>query len=158
MPVAVLGAKLEISGPLAAAIDKRTFGAVLKAGHADMALFWHAKKLAKHFTEAGAAEYGYRPRSLKYLRRKRRKLGHVDPNVWSGDTKRNVLARSGARVSSTSKSATITLRRGRGFKHARLAKELATVSVRDKKACAKHLQAYAAKKLNMVRVVRRVNV
>lgn len=52
---------------------------------------WHTRILPKHFTEEGAAEYGYEQRSRKYTARKLRKFGHQRPLEYSGNLKRQVL-------------------------------------------------------------------
>jgi len=62
--------------------------------------FWHRMFRPKHFTEAGAREYGYIARKGErmvqsrakgwagtYVARKKREKGHNLPLVWSGDTR-----------------------------------------------------------------------
>lgn len=62
-----------------------------EAGH-----YWHAHLRPKHFTKAGAREYGYAPRKgeeggtgkrfwRSYTGRKQRQKGHTLPLVWSGE-------------------------------------------------------------------------
>jgi len=46
--------------------------------------YWHDHFRAKHFTQAGAREYGYEKRNVRYMIKKARKWGHRDPLVWSG--------------------------------------------------------------------------
>lgn len=56
--------------------------------------FWHEELREKHFTKAGAQEYGYAPRKgeglsgkafwRSYTGRKLRMFGHTKPLVWSG--------------------------------------------------------------------------
>lgn len=53
--------------------------------------YWHREILAKHFTHAGAAEYGYAPRTVKHNWRKLRKFGHTYPNVFTGEMKHQVM-------------------------------------------------------------------
>lgn len=55
------------------------------------AAFWHRNYLQKHFTPAGASEYGYQKRTPNYLKRKFRKKGHQDPLVWSGTLRSMVM-------------------------------------------------------------------
>jgi len=66
--------------------------------------YWHRKFLGKHFRAGAAARYGYKPRSPKYIRRKKNKKHHSQPLVWSGDTRKSV--RTSIRVGGTSKQAT----------------------------------------------------
>ena len=52
--------------------------------------FWHRNILPKHFTVAGAQEYGYRERTKGYLEKKMHMFGHQRPLVFTGDMKREV--------------------------------------------------------------------
>jgi hypothetical protein len=60
-------------------------------------IFWHGKFRQKHFTHAGAKEYGYLPRAgqtgnkrknfwASYTGRKQKTMGHTLPLVWSGES------------------------------------------------------------------------
>jgi len=73
---------------------KRGFNAMKqKCFHAALT-FWHRELLQKHFTSAGAMEYGYTPRKrqwrgsfkMSYVGRKLREKGHAKPLVWSGES------------------------------------------------------------------------
>ena len=57
--------------------------------------YWHSEFRPKHFTKAGAREYGYMPRAgesgntrpsflRSYTGRKLKEKGHTKPLVWSG--------------------------------------------------------------------------
>jgi hypothetical protein len=46
--------------------------------------YWHEHFREKHFTQAGAREYGYAPRNVGYMIKKAKKWGHRNPLVWSG--------------------------------------------------------------------------
>ena len=46
--------------------------------------YWHASILPKHFTTAGAREYGYEKRAKKYQQKKARSKHHQKPLVFSG--------------------------------------------------------------------------
>jgi len=56
--------------------------------------FWHRELLGKHFTSAGATEYGYTPRKRQwrgsfkasYIGRKLKEKGHTKPLVFSGES------------------------------------------------------------------------
>jgi len=45
---------------------------------------WHARFFRRHFQGGAAARYGYRPRSTKYVLRKKRKFGHTAPLIYTG--------------------------------------------------------------------------
>ncbi len=66
---------------------------------ANMGEFWHERFRAKHFTNAGATEYGYTPRQgergrpsgkfrSSYTGRKLTKFGHTRPLVYTGESER----------------------------------------------------------------------
>lgn len=99
---------------------------VLKAAWEHAGEFWHRVILKKHFTHAGAKEYGYKPRKQaevrtsmtksgkirvrklpSYDQRKFRKWGHTYPLVWSGEMKRQVMRTRDVR--STAKGAKVVL-------------------------------------------------
>lgn len=74
--------------------------------------------LPKHFTKAGAREYGYKPRKgesgsgrrfeKSYTWRKLRKFSHTLPLVYSGELRKETLFGSQKiRVTSTSKESTV---------------------------------------------------
>lgn len=129
-------------------LKKGAFNAVLKVALREVAEYWAMKVLKKHFTPAGAREYGYRERSHKYLTRKRRKFGHADPLVLQGRLKRELLRRSGFRISGTSKSVTITLRTGGQLRSKDAGQELTTVSVRDRVDLTQRLADELGKRLD----------
>lgn len=54
--------------------------------------YWHDAYAWKRFTPQGAVEYGFRPRSAKYNRRKLRKFGEALPLVFSGETRDELLS------------------------------------------------------------------
>lgn len=97
---------------------KRELGRCLKAMWADMGVMWHREFRPKHFTAAGAREYGYQPRSgergsrgskafkSSYTGRKLRQKGHTLPLVWSGLSRTFTRMRD---VRSTSKGARVVM-------------------------------------------------
>jgi hypothetical protein len=105
----MFGAVLKYSGatPKLAA---RQRNAVQKEAFAYALKFWHAKYRDKHFTNAGATEYGYTPRKGErgsgrrfkgsYTAYKLKKMGHTRPLEFSGRS-RALAAREN--VTSTSK-------------------------------------------------------
>ena len=118
---------------------QREFNAsVKKPAFDDGGVYWHGycrpgSPLAKHFTTAGATEYGYAARSIAYTMRKLKKFGHTYPLVWSGEAK-NLARQQDVRASA--KGVRIVLRvnklnfRGKGSK-ANMAEEVRTVSKSD---------------------------
>lgn len=97
--------------------------------------------LPKHFesnaqTKPGG-EWGYRPRSVKYTRTKRKKYGHAIPNVYSGELLKAVLANRRP-VRATQYRATLTTR---GTSEHRLAdfqrREVESISIREREAYAR---------------------
>jgi hypothetical protein len=54
--------------------------------------YWHVHFRPKHFTRAGAQEYGYQPRTAGYQRRKAKAKHHQNPLVFSGDSQRRTRA------------------------------------------------------------------
>lgn len=63
---------------------------VTKEALARVLRWWHAILLKEHFKPGAAAKYGYKPRSPRYLARKKRKLGHTIPLVHSGLMRRSL--------------------------------------------------------------------
>lgn len=77
----------------------------------DVAWFWHRHILRKHFTSGARAEYGYKPRTPRYVKWKRKHgVGQgkfID--LWlSGASRRQLM--SGATVSATAGKAKLTMR------------------------------------------------
>lgn len=58
---------------------------------AQVAAYWHAKVLPKHFEVGAYREYRYQARTRKHEARKERKFGHRRPLVYSGALERQVL-------------------------------------------------------------------
>ena len=57
---------------------------IMKQVWEEVGVLWQQEMLPKHFTEEGAREYRYQPRTPKYMQRKMREKGHQDPLVFSG--------------------------------------------------------------------------
>ncbi len=62
----------------------RALNNVVRAMVYDMGVHWHVHFREKHFTQAGAAEYGYTPRTKGYMIRKARVMHHQNPLEFSG--------------------------------------------------------------------------
>lgn len=101
MPIA-LKSKIYESGP-----TPRKFAKELKrinlAAALELGQHFHQVNLPRRFTVAGGIMLGYAIRSKQYQRLKLRKMGHKDPLVWKGTTKRAVLSTEDVRTSGTSK-------------------------------------------------------
>lgn len=107
---------IEIRTSGLAAGNKRHYNAALKYGWEQTGIYWHEHFREKHFTTAGAAEYGYAPRqgergragskgfARSYTGRKLKKYGHTRPLELTGEsrtlsrTRRVYATRNGARV------------------------------------------------------------
>jgi hypothetical protein len=91
---------------------------IQRANWEDTGQSWHREMLPKHFTRAGATEYGYKPRQgerggetdrgfrRSYTGRKLKVMNHTRPLVWSGEAQRLTRLRD---VRATSKGAKIVL-------------------------------------------------
>jgi hypothetical protein len=75
---------IRYTGAAAAIRNRRVMGELKKAAHAEVGERWGERMRPKHFTHAGAREYGYEPRTASYRGRKRKAKGHMRPLVWSG--------------------------------------------------------------------------
>jgi len=137
----VLNLNLKFTGhPL----TKREFNVMLRETFRVIGQKWHREMRPKHFTHAGAREYGYSPRkgeagnrnrkgfASSYTGRKLRLVGHTRPLEFTGEARR--LSRiQDIRV--TSKRVRIILPRKFNFRnpHSRvdMRKEITTVSHRE---------------------------
>jgi hypothetical protein len=121
------------------ALTRSALNGVLREALRHMALRWKRRYLPKHFTKAGAKEYGYKPRQgelnpLKkgtYSNRKLRLFSHVLPNVYTGELRRLSLygaTNITAKATSTRAWARVRLPRKANFR----LHELEIVSEREK--------------------------
>lgn len=109
--------------------------------------FWHKTMRPKHFTHAGAREYGYRPRkgergnphpkgfARSYTGRKLKKFGHTLPMVFTGESRSLTGIRD---VRATSKGTRVVMRaRGlnRRNRHSNInmREEMTRISILEKK-------------------------
>lgn len=102
-------------------IWKREHNRLMRESFEQAGAFYHVQFMHKHFTRAGAKEYGYKPRAgeqagigsrrffRSYSGRKLREKGHQRPLVWSGASE--TLARI--------RDVRANSRRGRIVQHAR---------------------------------------
>ena len=75
---------IRYTGAAAAIRNRRVMAELKKAAHTEVGERWGERMRPKHFTAAGAREYGYEPRKSSYRGRKRKAKGHMRPLVWSG--------------------------------------------------------------------------
>jgi len=99
----VVGAVIKYRGAKPS-LPAKQFTPIKKDGFDHIARMWFLDYRPKHFTRAGAREYGYAPRvgellpraskafRRSYYGRKLKKLGHADPLVFSGASKRATAA------------------------------------------------------------------
>ena len=95
--VMVMKVTMKWSGPTPR-IAKRRMNHIIKAANRDMGIFWWRMMRAKHFTHAGAREYGYTPRKGErgsgrafrgsYTAQKLRAFGHTKPLVFTGTSEK----------------------------------------------------------------------
>ena len=96
--------EIEISEKKYSALRKSERNAAMKVAFGELGERWHRDYADKHFTPAGAAEYGYTKRSKRYNWIKRKQFGHTNPLQFTGITrgraknKRVMATRNYARV------------------------------------------------------------
>lgn len=66
--------------------------------------FWHEEILEKHFKESAYSRYKYTARARSYVKRKRKRLGHNRPLVYSGNTRRQLMRARRLNVRSAKKA------------------------------------------------------
>jgi len=98
-------------------VPKRLINQVIKSVLHRLGVMWHEKFRGKHFTVAGAREYGYTPRKgegqtgksfwRSYTGRKKKETGHQRPLVFSGESQMLTRIRD---VRATSKRVRVVMR------------------------------------------------
>lgn len=83
-------------------IPIRAWREISRAGMQAVGLYWDQRFKMRHFEAGAESRYGYKPRSAKYLRRKRKGMvkrgrsvypvmdGGASPIVFSGDTRGDI--------------------------------------------------------------------
>jgi len=97
----------------------RVINQIAKEVAIEVGYFWHDNFLQKHFTHAGAREYGYEPRqgergsgmrfSGSYTQHKLHRFNHTRPLEFTGDS-RSLLETSKHKVRATATGGEATLR------------------------------------------------
>lgn len=83
--------RVEVEGALA--LKPGEYRALLGEAYAAAMIRWHGEVFPERFREDAYQRFGIRPRSLEYVRRKRRVKGHNRPMEWTGETRRQATAR-----------------------------------------------------------------
>lgn len=143
-------ALIKYAGPTPPAV-KRALPRIMKRGLNRMARKWLRENLRIHFTEEGARRYDYTPRDPKYVRAKRKKVGHNRPLVSTGKTRKQALSRSRVRGTSSRVKVTINApglnrsnRRARGGRKINMRDEVTRLTDREDDL----LQAFMARYVN----------
>lgn len=123
--------KINEDGPTPRNMRKQ-LGEVRRTTWDAMGSHWHRNIRPKHFTVAGAREYGYRERTKGYMKMKQRKYGHQLPLVMTGQSRR---ATQIGRITATKDRVRVTmtaprLNWSRGQTKPR--EELTRISMRDR--------------------------
>lgn len=89
-----------------AGLRRGQINASLKEEFAAAGKFWHQHYRPRHFTVQAYTLYGYQRRARGYVYRKRKKLGHNRPLVFTNVSERLSQAKT---ITSTSKYARVTM-------------------------------------------------
>lgn len=92
---------------------RRTFKKVMAAGFQELGDHFQKENLPRRFTYAGGKMLNYDPRKRGYTNTKKKRKGHVDPLVWSGNSKKLATDIKDVRVKSTDKNTTVSVHIGR---------------------------------------------
>jgi hypothetical protein len=154
---------------------QRQWNNVKRAAWEDCGMFWLKDIRPKHFTVAGAREYGYTPRSgegqsgklfwRSYTGRKQKSKGHTRPLVWSGELEE--LSKTG-RITATATAnrshckVALSAARKANFRHPSsridMADELTRASEADAKAVSVELDRRMGHYLHAVRDARTITI
>jgi hypothetical protein len=94
------------------ALSKRGIRRIIEVGNTAAGAKWHRVIRPSKFKPAAKRKYNYTPRAKGYIKQKRKKLGHADPLVLSGDSREGAKT---AVIRSTSKQVVVTYRNTRTF-------------------------------------------
>lgn len=145
---------IKLSGSVEA--KARELNSALRKSFEKVGGFWHNDILPKHFTTAGAREYGFQKRDKKYMKRKARKFHHQRPNVFSG--KMELAIESRVEIRATKKGAKLKMHGPKylfqfrkDFNQPDKAAEITAVSDKDQEAMAKRIEKEVVRNLNNIR-------
>jgi hypothetical protein len=160
----IVGLSYEGAVPGSDAFSRRSWNVLLKAEWEEAAKYWGEEFRPKHFTPEGAAAYGYTKRKgenlakgskayrRSYTGRKERQMGHTDPLVFTGESKRES---SRYRIFATSKGARLSMpTRKLNYRHPksqiRMADELRRVLPSEEQAIAQRMSVRLARRLRAI--------
>jgi len=84
-----IGLKVKYTGAIpGVTMSQREWNEIQRGVWQGVGRYWHVHFRPKHFTRAGAQEYGYQPRTAGYQRRKAKQKHHQDPLVFTGESRR----------------------------------------------------------------------
>lgn len=146
MVMPVVSMKIKVKG-----LDAKTLRKIFKESYEALGRYWHDVILPKHFTQAGAHEYGYVKRGSKYMKRKLRVHGHQLPLVFSGELMEKVTRTR--QITSTSRGARVKMQ-GTPYlykfhisKQVKKAEELVRISRGDLQDMVKYFEAQVNKRI-----------
>lgn len=146
-------------------VAKRVIGKCLEVGYIAAGQYWHGMIRPKHFTPAGASEYGYPPRQgqagaldrqgfkRSYTGQKLKKFGHTRPNVYTGVSR---LLTERVAYRATSKGVRISMDGGNlTYRHPSgridMRKEMQTTTFRERAKLASIVDKVTDRRINAVR-------
>ncbi|MFQ5414658.1 MAG: hypothetical protein ACE5E6_09395 [Phycisphaerae bacterium] len=146
-------------------IMKRELNKLTQKGLEAIGLWWHRAMRPKHFTHAGAREYGYLPRvgergnpgekgfRRSYTGQKLRKFGHTNPLEFTGESKTLARIRD---VRANSKRVRIVIHANKfNFRnpHSKInmREEMTTVSTREQKQLVRLFDRFLGRLLNNIK-------
>lgn len=153
-------------------LAQRELRRLLRDSFEDAGVFWHRMFRRKHFTKAGAREYGYTPRKgeqagrgskafrRSHTGRKLRQFGHTLPLVFTGQSRQLTRIRD---IRATSKGVRIVMRapglnrRPRGGR-INLREEMTRVSIRERDALVKRFDRQLGTKLRRLKASETVTI
>lgn len=144
-----------------AGISKRAANEIRKQTLAELGEKWHGDYRNKHFTPAGASEYGYKKRKKAYNRIKKRIFGHTNPLEFTG---RSREASRHHRVASTRHDVRVIMPGVRAFnfknRHSNInmREEFTTVSDRERTKLETFTQRRLVRRLNRVPIRRKKRI
>ncbi len=84
-----IGLKVKYTGAIpGVTMSQREWNEIQRGVWQAVGRYWHVHFRPKHFTRAGAQEYGYEPRTAAYQRRKAKQKHHQEPLVFTGESRR----------------------------------------------------------------------
>ena len=146
MPEIQLSVRYDGPVPGSVNLRARTWRKLQKASWSALGRYWHKKIRPKHFTAAGAAEYGYRRRDRNYTAGKLEQFGHTNPLELSGEAKRQ----------SGQEDVRATFKRVRVVIHApklnfhNMSEELRTISTAEGKTLSNKFDAWLERRLKRI--------